>query len=127
MITSENYRELSNSDTMAKAQPYQAPMIESDVRLETTAAIIDKRLRDKKRLPLDVLMDVMDVYMTQENFGAAMSVAIEASRFVHPRLQDVLLVSAEARAKITNSKGLSKSELAQLESLLDKVAGANEE
>ena len=97
-----------------------------DPRPDSAVDIVARRRAAKQRLPLDMLLDIMDIYYGQENYGAAVQVALEASKFVHPRLQDIMVLPVEERARLAASKGMSASDLEQLESLLEKVAGSAE-
>ena len=107
---------------MAKPLP-SIHTFSGDPRPDSSAEIIAGRVSAKKRLPLDMLLDVMDIYFAQENYGAAVMVALDASKYIHPKLQDILVLPSEERARIAASKGMSGAELAQLEALLEKVAG----
>jgi hypothetical protein len=114
---------------MAKqAKAPQAPTYESDLRLEHTAAIIERRINQGKKLPLEVLLDTMDRYEEQQNYAAAAAIADKAAPFVHPKLRDyaVSVSGGESPMRIEVSKGmakLSQKELDQLEKLLAKASG----
>lgn len=104
----------------------EAPAYESDLRLEHTAAIIERRVQSGKKLPLEVMLDVMDLYVEQGNNAAAGAMADRAAPFVHPKLKDYAVsVSGNSPVRLEVSKGmknLSEKELATLEKLLDKAS-----
>lgn len=105
----------------------EAPAYESDLRLEHTAAIIERRVRSGKKLPLEVMLDVMDLYVEQGNNAAAGAMADRAAPYVHPKLKDLVITgggdgAAPIRIETSKMKGLSDKELSMLEKLLSKAA-----
>ena len=114
---------------MAKEQKAKdAPTFESDLRLEYTASIISKRVSEGKKLPLEVMLEVMDTYYDQRNYAAAANIANQAAPFVHPKLKDLIISGGGDNAspvRLEVSKGmknLSDKELSALERLLDKAS-----
>jgi hypothetical protein len=106
----------------------EAPLYESDLRLEYTAAIIAQRVQNKQKLPLEVMLDVMDEYVRQNNHAAASAVADRAAPYVHPRLKDLVITGGSSdnpvRLEVAKSfKGLSDKEMELLERLLTKASG----
>jgi hypothetical protein len=107
-----------------------APTYESDLRLEYTARIIADRVAANKKLPLEVMLNVMDEYTTQNNHAAAAAIAERAAPFVHPRLKDLIVSGGAAGSnpiRIETTKGMAKlsaKELDLLEALLLKTGVA---
>lgn len=114
---------------MAKDQkPAAAPLYESDLRLEYTYQIVAKRVAEGKKLPLEVMLEVMDKYEEQKNYAAAANIANQAAPYVHPKLRDIIVSgnpnASPVRMEVSGAmKGLSAKELDQLERLLSKVSG----
>lgn len=115
---------------MAKDQkPREAPSYESDLRLEYTAKIVAERVAQGKKLPLSVMLDVMDTYMEKKNYAAAGAMADRAAPYVHPRLKDLVISgggdnSSPVRLEVGKGmKNLTDKELIALEKLLDKASG----
>ncbi len=105
-----------------------APTYESDLRLEYTADIIARRVQSGKKLPLEVMLETMDVYVGQGNHAAASAVADRAAPYVHPKLRDLVITgggenSNPVRIEAGKMRGLSDKELDTLEKLLNKAAG----
>lgn len=113
---------------MAKAdKPPLAPMVESDLRLEYTAAIIGRRVSEGKKLPLEVMLDTMDGHVEQKNMNAACAIAVQAAPYVHPKLRDLVITggaegSSPIRIETSKMSSLSDKELALLEKLLEKLS-----
>ena len=107
----------------------EAPTYESDLRLDHTAAIIERRVTAGRKLPLEVLLDTMDRYEEQQNYAAAAAIADKAAPYVHPKLKDLVISGGNgdgAPVRLEVSKGmakLSQKELDQLEKLLTKASG----
>ena len=115
---------------MAKDQkPAVAPSYESDLRLEYTYQIVERRIREGKKLPLQVMLEVMDIYEEQKNYAAAANIANQAAPYVHPKLKDVVISgggegSSPVRMEVSKGlKGLSDKEFATLGKLLEKASG----
>jgi hypothetical protein len=112
--------------TQSKAP--MAPSFESDLRLEHTADIIARRVQSGKKLPLEVMLDVMDLYTEQGNNAAAAALADRAAPYVHPKLKDLVITGGgdgAAPIRIETTKGMSKmsaKELDMLEKLLQKAS-----
>jgi hypothetical protein len=107
----------------------EAPSYESDLRLEHTAAIIQRRVDAGKKLPLEVMLDAMDMHVNNNQLTAAAAIADRAAPYVHPKLRDyaVSMSGGDSPMRIEVSKGmknLSEKELDTLEKLLEKASGA---
>jgi hypothetical protein len=107
----------------------EAPSYESDLRLEHTAAIIQRRVDAGKKLPLEVMLDAMDMHVTNNQMTAAAAIADRAAPYVHPKLKDLVITgggenSNPVRIATGSMKGLSAKELEMLEKLLEKATGA---
>lgn len=106
----------------------EAPSYESDLRLEHTAAIIDQRVREGKKLPLSVLLDAMDAHINNNQMAAAAAIADRAAPYCHPKLKDLVLTSgggSNSPIRIEITKGMEKlsaKELETLEKILSKVS-----
>lgn len=111
-----------------QAKAPEAPAYESDLRLEHTAAIIERRVREGKKLPLEVMLETMDLYVEQNNHAAAGAMADRAAPYVHPKLRDLVISGGgegAAPIRIETSKGMSKlsdKELLVFEKLLQKMS-----
>lgn len=107
----------------------EAPSYESDLRLEHTAAIIQRRVDAGKKLPLEVMLDAMDAHVNNGQMAAAAAVADRAAPYVHPKLKDLVITgggegSNPIRIAAGSMKGLSAKEFELLEKLLEKAAAA---
>lgn len=105
----------------------EAPSYESDLRLEHTAAIIQRRVDAGKKLPLEILLDAMDAHINNNQMAAAAAIADRAAPYVHPRLRDLVISGggsgAPVRLEVSKGmKNLSEKELDVLEKLLEKAS-----
>ena len=110
------------------SKPTTAPSSETDLRLELTAKIIQDRVAAGLKLPLEVLFDTMDTYITQQNHSSAAMVAAQAAPYVHPKLKDFVLSGSVANTSsmqfdlVNLLKGkLTVKEMLQMEALLKKA------
>lgn len=114
---------------MAAAKQDSSAADNTDIRITHTAEIIRRRVQGGKKLPLEVMLDVMDMYSEQNNYAAAAAMADRAAPYFHPRLRDVMISGSgddgalPLQLSVTGMKRLSDKELATLEKLLSKAAG----